>query len=228
MKRVSLFFAMLFLLHAVAAQDIKSENLQNFSKVLLSGKMNVTLEKSDSNSIEIKLINSDISKVDWSIKSSLLTIRLRPTPLNDSGSADVKIYYTDITAIDVRSGANVRFANAVDYEIFTASINSGANLAFEFNGSDLTVNAEGNSAANIKGTTDYLTVKATTMAKVDARDLQAKSVIAATSINSEIFVWGTEKLDAKAVTNSVIYYKGTPPILKTKGQLMGTVEQFSY
>ena len=225
MKRVLAILSLLCLHPALRGQDIKSENLPDFHRVALTGKLSVVLSPSDHNAIEIKLINSDLSKIDWSIKEEKLNIRLKPSTQKESSEED-RIYYRNLRAVEA-SGANVRLDSVITESLFSLSSAGGATIQGAFDTKDLTVSAEGNSALMLEGTTLYLTVRAMSKAKVDARNLEARTATVTAQMGAEAFVWGTEKLDAHAGSNGVVYYKGDPEILKVTEKMMGTVEQFS-
>lgn len=225
MKKLFLIAALFMIQTGLMAQDIKSDNLPDFKHISLSGKLNVTLEQSDRNSIEIKLNNSDLKNVDWSCKDNKLSIRLKATT-QKSSSADVKIYYKDINSLEI-SGGTLHTEKPIETGIFDLNIGSGANVIAEINTSDLTMGADGNSATTLTGKALYLTLRANSKAKVDARGFESRCAIVSAQFGAEVYVWGTEKLDAKATSNGVIYYKGTPEILKISDKMMGSVAQFS-
>lgn len=226
MKKTLLIALLGLLSLKVTAQDIVSHDLGDFNQIVLSGKMNVTLVEGDRNSFEVKFHNTTGDRFTWNVTDGKLNLRLRINTQRE-GSADVRITYKKLDGLDV-SQASVRAEEAVESDIFTLKAANGANIVLESQSKDLTVNADGNSAVTLSGETLYLTINANSKAKIDARALQARSAIVATQFNAEVFVWGTEKLDAKAGSNSVIFYKGTPEIFKTSTSMAGSVEQFSY
>lgn len=225
MKKIILAAIMLVTCTGLGAQEIKTENLGDFNKISVSGKLNVTLENTGSSSMEIVLHNTDISKLEWSIKNGVLSVRLKPTTQKDS-SADVKISYKNLNEISV-IGAKAGFKDVVDNGIFSASVSNGGSLRLEVATKDVTIKADGNSALMIAGETDYLDIEANMKSKADARDLTAKSATAKARNGAEIFVNGTDKLDAVSGTSSAIYYKGDPEVLKMKTRMMGVIEQYS-
>ncbi len=224
MKKIVLATALLFCAAGLWAQNIKSEKLQDFSSLVLSGKLNVTLEPSDHNGIEITMVDADMSRMEWGVKGDKLSIRLKANPIGPTGgSANVKIYYTKLSSIEVTGGANVGSLSAVRTGIFGLKASGGTNIALEIYASDLTVTAEGNSVLLLTGSSDYITAKATTKGKIDARNLQTKTAMVNAQLAGEVYVWGLDKIDAKAVTNGVVYYKGTPEVLKVSEKMGGTI-----
>ncbi|MCC8088087.1 MAG: DUF2807 domain-containing protein [Rikenellaceae bacterium] len=225
MKKLIFVAVLLVSVLALSAQEIKSDNLQDFNQITLSGTINATLVQSDRNALEMTLVNTEINKVDWNVKNGNLSIRLKSNSQKES-RAEVTIYYKNINELNLVK-ARATFEEFVDNGIFKVNLSSGANLSMEVDTKDLTIVAEGNSNAIIEGDTEYLNIDANSKSKIDARNLEAKSATVRSRFGAEIFVWGTDKLDATSGSSAVIYYKGTPEVLKVSEKMLGSVEQFS-
>ena len=226
MKKAFLLTALFLASWGAAAQDIVSHNISDFNQIVLTGKLNVVLEQGNKNSFEVTLHNITADRFSWTISDGKLNLRLRANTRQE-GSADVKIVYKHIDALDVAS-ASIRNEGTIESDLFEVKVANGGNINIAAQSKDITVNADGNSAVTLSGNTLYLNISANSKAKIDARALQARSAMVNAQVNAEIFVWGTERLEAKAGSNSVIYYKGTPEIFKTTTNLMGSIEQFAY
>jgi hypothetical protein len=226
MKKTRFILFLWLFVREVTAQEITLNDLGEFNRIVLSGKMNVTLEQGDRNALEVSLHNTTEDRFSRSVSDSTLTLRLRVNTRQES-SADVKITYRTLNELEVAT-ASERAESPIKADLFTLKVANGAKATIESHSKDLTVIADGNSATSLSGQTLYLTITANSNAKIDARALEARSAIVSAQFNAEVFVWGTEKLDAKAGSNATIFYKGTPEIFKTSAALMGSVEQFSY
>ena len=226
MKKILLIIAGWAGCLGLSAQDIVSNNLGEFDRISLTGKMNVVLVQGDRNSFEVTLHNAEADRFSWTVSNGKLNLRLRANTQRES-SADVKITYNGVNALEV-SGASVRGENTFTGDIFTLTVNNGGNATVSTQSKDVTVQADGNSAATLSGKTLYLSINANSKAKIDARALEARAAFVSTQLGAEVFVWGTEKLDARAGSNSIIFYKGTPELFKKSTSLMGSIEQFSY
>ena len=226
MKKILLSAALCLASLGLAAQNVVSHNLSDFNQIVLSGKMNVVLEPGDRNSLEVTLHNTEADRFSWNIGDGKLNLRLRANTQRDV-SADVRIVFKRLNALEV-SGASVRGESPVTDGIFALRISNGGHVTLETRSKDVSVQADGNSAATLSGETLYLDIRANSKAKIDARALQTRSAIVTAQFNAEVFVWATERLEAKANSNSVVYYKGTPEIYRPSTATMGSVEQFSY
>jgi len=226
MKKIGLIAVLLLGSTGLFAQEITAGNLGEFNQIVLTGKMNVVLVEGEQTGIEVILHNTEAERFSWSVSESKLNVRLKPNTQRD-GTADVKITYKRLNALDVAS-SSVRNENTISSGIFDLKVANGANVTLQAEAKDITVSADGNSATTLTGNTLYLNISANSKAKIDARAMEARAAFVSTQLGAEVFVWGTEKLEAKAGSNSVIYYKGTPEIFKPTTNLMGSVEQFSY
>lgn len=226
MKKIVLLTAVLLCVLGASAQEVVSYSLSDFNQLVLTGKMNVVLEPGDENKFELTLHNTEAERFTWNTADGKLSLRLRANTRQE-GSADVRVTYKHIDGIDAVS-SSVRAEGPVVSDIFELKVANGANVTLETQSKDVTVTADGNSAATVSGSTLYLHINATAKSKIDARRMEARAATVNAQLNAEVFVWGTERLEAKAGSNAVIFYKGTPEIFKQTTNLMGSIEQFSY
>lgn len=226
MKRTALIVAVLCWACAGGFAQELSLNPGKFDRIELAGKMNVVLVEGSVGSVEATLHNTESDYFSCSVTGGRLQVRLRPDPQR-TGTADVKIVCPKIDRLDV-SAASVSNKGVVTADLFELKTANGARAAIQTDSPDITVSADGNSSVSLTGSTLYLNIEAGSKARVDARALEARAATVSVQIGAEVFVWGTEKLDAKAGTGAVIYYKGTPRIFKPSTSLGGSVEQFSY
>lgn len=210
----------------LAAQNIVSHTVSDFNQLSISGKMNVIIEQGDENKFEVSLTDVETDKFSWTLSDKKLVLKLKANTRKDA-VVDVKVTYKSLNGIHVTT-ASVRAENETDSGIFNIKLNNGAHLNMTINAKDITMSSDGNSAATLAGETLYLNIHANARSKIDARALEARSAIVTSQFGSEIFVWGTERLEAKAANNSVVYYKGTPEIFKPGNNTLGSIEQFSY
>jgi len=226
MKKFALLTALMATCWGLTAQEIITHKLNDFNQISLNGNLNVVLVPGEENSFEVTLHNTDADRFSFSTTDGKLALRLKANT-RQQASADVKIIYKKIDLLDVIS-SSVRGEGAIVSDLFELKTGNGANVTIEVNAKDLSVTADGNSAASISGKTPYLNIAATSKSKVDARGVEARSAQVTSTLNGEVFVWATERLEAKAGSNAVIFYKGTPEIFKQSTNLMGSIEQFSY
>lgn len=211
-KIITVLMCALFAVEVSAQQVIKSNEVGNFKSLALSGKMQVELIHADSNSIEITLFDSDITRLKWGVNNEVLNVTLRPA-MNGSGRAEVKIFYKSIDAIDISSG-ELTSKDTITSGLFNLKVSSGATVTAEFQCMDMEIETVGNSVALLKGYSKYLTLRSSEKSKLEARGLECVSAVATAVTGGEIYLCAQERMEAYAKTGSTIFYKGDPTILR--------------
>ena len=141
---------------ASAQKQIKSEKPLYFSKTEFSGNLSVRLIHSDTARIEIELNDAQINQLNWTIKDSCLTVRLKPGTQN-KGNGNVTVYYNNIDALKA-SQAKITSTDTLDALMMDIELQSGATVSAPVDVKDLYLKIGGNSTADIPGTTKYLTL----------------------------------------------------------------------
>lgn len=216
MKKLLLLIA--FALFAAGAgaqsrQTVKGLDLDKFSVVNLSGKMNVKLIPSGQDSISIVLHDADLEKLKWGVSKGELSVSLK-MPGNQKGRADVVIYLSRWPKTISMSGGELIVPDTMSANMPSFVISGGCKLSAVVDCIDLELSISGNSTANITGIAKYSTITAWESSKVDCRQLQAVSVTAEASTGAEIFLWATERAVMTAKTGASIFFRGNPTIRK--------------
>jgi len=193
---------------------LRSDAMDKFSKLTLSGKLSVELIPSGRDSITINLIDSELSRFKWNIADNELSASLRPSP-GGKGRAEIKIYYAAPIVSVVSSGADVLIGQPLKCKLLAMAISGGGKLTAAVECADLELSASGNSAASLTGSTKYLTLRASESSKVNCRYLQSVSAQVDASSNAEVYVWATERAVISASTGATVFYRGNPSIFKT-------------
>ena len=217
-------FAALFVVAsaAVSAQEIiKSSQISAFKSVDFAGKMNVKLIKGDSAKIEIKLNNSLIERLKWGVEEGRLFARLKPT-VGANSSADVTLYYVDINSITA-SEATISTDGVLKGVMLDINASSSASVVGDLDMTDVEVKASGNAAVKLTGGCKYLTVAASSKAKVDSKEFDATSADVSSSSGSEVYVMASERIKINATMGGAVYYKGEPLIVRFVSKTMGTI-----
>lgn len=221
MKKIFFLAAMALISTGVFAQQtIKSDNVANFSAVSLSGNLRVELIAADKNEVEVVLHNADITKFKWGVENGTISMSLRPS--GEKGRADVKIYYSRPLSDISISGVELSAKETIESDILHLSAGSGAKASLDVSALDLELEATGNSAVQLSGSAKYFTLRATEKSRVNTLKMEAVSVVAETTMSSEVHVNVNERLVANAKTGSTIFYKGSPVVFKDKSSKMNT------
>lgn len=222
MKRIFALLALLAVTYTGFAQKIVStQNLSDFNKIELTGRLQVELVQGDEASVEITLNNAEDKKLDWGIKNGVLSVRLKPGG-GSSANADVKITYKDLVGLKV-SSANVAVTNTIESPMLDMDISGGATVKADVDLNDLKVTAGGNSVLDLSGETKYYNLAANTKATVDSRSMKAENVVVKAATAASVYVYSSERIEITAATTSTVFYKGTPEIVRQKNSLGGEI-----
>ena len=152
MKKIfNLVLALVMPVMMFAQETIVSRELPKFSKVELSGSLNVKFVCSSKNSFDLKLNGIGSDKLDWGVKKGKLYINLRGSSKN--ANADITIYYREMEEL-VAMSSNVEFEDNTKFEMLDVQLQSGAAMKFNGTVGDLMMRVTGNSNADLSGECD--------------------------------------------------------------------------
>lgn len=216
MKKIfSLVLALVMPVMMFAQETIVSRELPKFSKVELSGSLNVKFVRSSKNSFDLKLNGIGSDKLDWGVKKGKLYINLRGSSKN--ASADITVYYIEMDEL-VAMSSNVEFEDNSKFEMLDVKLQSGAAMKFNGTVGDLMMRVTGNSNADLSGECDYLSVTAV-HSTVRASKLESIAVWVKASTGSEVMVNADERLEIDAVGASTVFYMGVPKYMRVSNTL---------
>lgn len=196
-----------------AQQKISSENLGKISTINIAGSLNVNYVQSDVNAIEIELHNSNLTNLEWELEDEVLSVKLKPSN-KDNRFADVTIRCKDSVKTFNIGGCSFMTEGAITSPILEMNASLGAKVTAEFNSLDLTVKASSGSAIVLLGRSKYTVINVSDKSRIDARDIDVVSCDVTATMNSEAYIYVSERLNAAARHTSKIYYIGSPAILK--------------
>ena len=216
MKKIfSLVLALVMPVMMFAQETIVSRELPKFSKVELSGSLNVKFVRSSKNSFDLKLNGIGSDKLDWGVKKGKLYINLRGSSKN--ASADITVYYIEMDEL-VAMSSNVEFEDNSKFEMLDVKLQSGAAMKFNGTVGDLMMRVTGNSSSDLSGECDYLSVTAV-HSTVRASKLESIAAWVKASTGSEVMVNADERLEIDAVGASTVFYMGTPKYMRVSNTL---------
>jgi len=204
-KITALVLTLLFLSSNVAkAQTIINDT---FNKLKVDGRINVTIQAAEVNSLEIiktETTSSLEESVSFKVKNNELIISG-----NDGQEAEVLLKYTQLDRINVSSISNVKSNNVLkspDLQLIAAS---AADINLEVETITLNLKASGASTVKLSGTTNVLEADLSGAADLFAPELVVKGAKLTLSGASEAYVNVENSINAKAsgVSNITILNK---------------------
>ena len=147
--------------------------------------------------------------------------------LKTSSTADIKL--SEVTAKSVvaeaSSSSDIKIGRAYA-ENFKAQSSSTAEIDIEYIESDIIgLNASSSSDIKLKGKSLDLSVKTSSTATVDAKELLANNITVSSSSSSKALVYPIVSLNAKASSTADIYYYNEPKTIDKNTSSSGSVKR---
>ena len=200
----------------------KTDWLTAFSRVKVDGPMNVVLKKvatAEECRITYDTKGNITSKFKFEVdKKGVLVVSEKYDPKRTSVT-DITIYYNSLREVKI-AHAKAVFENVVDANIFDLIVSGGAMVSLDIKTLDIAVECTGVSRLTMKGSTKYLTMRAST-AKIDCTELSLVSATIDASHSAEVRLTVTERLEATTSTGAKLLYKGKPTILRDHTVVFG-------
>lgn len=231
MKRTIITLIAIFAICSVRAQAVISSTTSDFTSVAISGKLKVTLVKSDSSYFSIKLIDAESKNLEWKMNGDQLDIKLKqPLGIGSKkveGSGEVTIGYSDaFTQIKCSSKAEIYCDGTFTAKQLVIDASSNALVAMEVEVYSLDISGTTSATAAITGSANVISINATANGQVNTVAMECESATVGANSNAEVYVTAVNKLDLKAATNAKIYYKGKPEVLVEKATTFGLIDGF--
>lgn len=210
------------------AQTSFSSNVSSFTKLKVDGNIVLTLIKSDESKFDIELTNIDSERFQWVVEDGEVSFKLRNTIIAKKDvveTAKITLYYNEIAEISAVSGAKVLAENTIEETSITLELSNKSVISLEVQTKDIKINAF-NALVTISGTTEFSTIRSTGGASVNCSNLSSTSVYVRSTTNAECYIWAIDKIDAKANSNSNIFYKGDPEIKTISSSTLGAVQKY--
>lgn len=221
MKRILVLF--LLSCSIMIGQESISKKLGEFNTLKVYNGLTVELQKAGKSKIEITGSQAD----EVSVKNSdgILKIRLKfPDSFSPNDVRIVLSYKGEIDILDANEGALIVSEKTIKQSHLELRVQEGARINVTINTKHLVVKTVSGGIINLSGSTDNQQVEATTGGIYKAYELKSDdcTVLAASGAKTE--VQAKDRLDARVRFGGMVYYTGSPEILKTKKVIGGTIK----
>ncbi len=222
MKRLTVI--LFFLSTILYGQDLIKQDLGSFDELKVFSGLNVELIKSDEARIEIT--GEEAENVLVKMTNETLKLSFNFTKSLHPDEVYIRLYYKNpIMLIDANEGSFIESEDTFIQNYIEIRAQEGATIQTGVRVKQLDVKSVSGSEIRLKGTAEITKVEANTGAtyfgyKVNNTDAE---VSATSGARVELNADGI--LDAYVRLGGMIYYKGTPEVLKTKKIMGGTIER---
>ena len=217
---ISVICLLFFLFNNSIYGQITTE-LAPFNKIEVFGKISVRLEKSSSDSICIKGGGLDIDKIKYSVKDSVLSIKLL-SEFSKSIKISITVKFQELTSIKVKAGCKIYNRGSIDSDYLYLLVKSGSEADLLINVDSLEVKVNEKAFARLTGSNNYMALKTSTGGDIVSINLSNKITLAKLNGGSaEINV--SDYLEATVRNGASLKYIKQPKKIKRKERLGGTI-----
>ena len=222
MKRV--FFALLFVVNILVAQEEITMNLGDFHTVKTFRGLQVELKKGDSPKIIIDGPKS--SEVSVKNNNGVLKISMSLTHTFSADDVMVYLYYSkDIDVIDANEGSHIFSEELFKQTKLKVNTQEAGHITLKLDTEELEVVATTGGMIKLEGASARQRVKVNTGGIFKGEELKTENADVKANTGGLAYVNATKFADASASTGGMITLKGDPEEVKKSESLGGYVKQ---
>ena len=180
--------------------NVTTENrevTENFTKIVVGQAIDVEIEQTNSNSIEIEADSNLLDHIKTTVKNGVLKIS-SDVNIQNAEKLLVKVKMKQITEIETTSASSLKSVNILKGKTLRIAASSASDVDVEAEFESIHLEATSTGEITIKGKTLKLETSASSASEIDASELIANEVFAQATSASETSVHAIVKLDAKA------------------------------
>lgn len=209
--------------------DTETRTLKAFSEISVSAGIQATLEKGNSNKIEIDAEGIDLDKVITKVDGNKLTVKIESSWwkigwTNNKRKVKVHVTYTeDLEDISASSGASVSSEDVIASTRLSLEASSGSRIEIEVENDNLSVDVSSGAGINLSGSAAKVKVDVSSGSSFDSYDLVANDASLDASSGASIKITVNGQLKASASSGASIKYNGSPTMTDIEKSSGGSV-----
>lgn len=217
----------------VFANETRSSDFQDFSKIDISESIDVHVVQSNNFAIETTARNKEIlDSVVIEQSGDTLKIHRKEKSLLESltswmtgPSPKVTVSMPNLTAANVSAGADLTL-NAFSLDNIEFRASSGADIdAYNLNALSVIANSSSGADIQLAGTCDEAEYTSSSGADINAGGFECKNVLVDASSGADATIYASQSLKADASSGSDIKVRGNPSKAQTNSSSGGEIEQ---
>ncbi|NND31305.1 MAG: DUF2807 domain-containing protein [Saprospiraceae bacterium] len=225
MKVILLPLLAVFLIAANAIAQ-NTRQLSNFSEVSAATGVKVILVKSNETKARLDLENCEPDDIITEVKGDRLQVKFansRSWNHKRNRKATITVYYKDIDAVSVSSGAVVNAENIISAQELRLDGSSGGTLDLEVSAQSLEAEASSGGILQLHGNTEVLDINVSSGGIFRSYDLASDEADVGASSGGVASFSVRNRLDANASSGGVIKYRGNPEKIHTNTSSAGHI-----
>lgn len=204
------------------AQHVVNQQLTHFNQIKVFQGIEVVLEKSNENKIQIDGENA--LDVDFSIKNERLKIAYKLNKIIGSKEANVTVFYkSDLLELDANQGSVIKSNTTIVQPQIELSVQEGSYIKLPIKVKYLKAESLTGGNMQLTGTATNQNIEISLGSNYHGFKLITQQTFVKASTGSTAQVYVTDILDANVRLGGIVTYKGKPASVKTTKKLGGKV-----
>lgn len=228
-KRMLGLVCLLFLVGSVGYVQAESRTVGSFNAITVCCGIDVYLSEGNSSVITVETnyeeylpqIKTEVKKGKLKVSFNMRNQIKRPKDMWIKVNASA----TNLSEITSTSGAEVRSKEPLKAGSIEISANSGGGVKIELHATQLKCSVSSGADVRLTGSATTAAVSASSGGNINMKEMQVKVAEASASTGSDISLFVTEEVKAKASVGANIKYKGNPKTVNKKTSIGGDVRQ---
>lgn len=218
----------------VSAQGQKfSKEIRDFDHLIVSRGVEVMLEKSNSNTLDIEISGLDENDLILENSGGYLRIKVKTRALWEEMKdhhwwVKVTVPYKTLDYLEAGMGSSLHAREPIESSDLEIEASMGSEVDLPLKVAGLRLEASMGSEVDLEGEADEFEVNASMGSEVDAHNLECKTVKARATMGSEVRVNCTEEFDGKAGMGGSITVSGNPEKFYESTSMGGDISSRSF
>lgn len=187
----------------------ESRNIENFTKIDVSGALNVYIKQGDQEKLTIKADENLMDIIETSVSNGELRIKPKRN-IRDYKKLDVYVVVKELEAIDVSGACDVIGEGNFESKYCEIDASGASDVVLNIKCEGLDVDVSGASDVKLAGESEVAEIEASGSSDVKALKLKTKRCQVNTSGASGVEITVEKKISVDASGASSVRYKGSP------------------
>ncbi len=214
-----------FFMAAIHAQTADERKLESFHRIVSGDKIIVQLVKADHESALVKTQGIDASSVKTEVKDGTLILSIYGEPFTKK-KVRVTVNFVTLDELIVNNGSEMSTASLFKADSLQADLKSGGILYLDADLKYLSAKIAEGSLLTAEGYATVQDINVASLATYSAFELEGDKITIRAVTGGKAKINVEEELNAEAVSNGYITYKGTPGKINRNAISGGSIEAF--
>lgn len=202
----------------------ETRNVGEFDQVRGTSGVDVFLTEGSQNQVVVEADENLQPIIETEVRDGKLIITTSEN-IGRSKAKKVHVTYTNLTAIESSSGADVEGRSVIKSQSLTLAASSGSDLKVEIFSQDVDAQTSSGADITVSGKAAHLKARASSGSDLNAKNLIVATCEANASSGADITVHVKERLDTEASSGGDINYYGNPAAVNTHDTVSGSVHK---